>query len=135
GQGVEAWARREFRRHDQLRTIQVWPSRRVDEADIPAKELRVPGVMSEARRRRLRQAIVQRWPGQPPKGAERNLTRQRLDELRDIEHVEAVFPAGRYGVRVSFGGQPRGVSGGAAGGERDYRHLVRAGGGIRRVGA
>ncbi|HZY87370.1 MAG TPA: FtsX-like permease family protein [Gemmataceae bacterium] len=92
GQGVQRLAMKEFRRHDQLRTILVWPAYRPQEEDVPPRELEIQGDMSDAKRERLRQAVVRRWRGRPKRDVSHGLTEERLRQLRAIEHVEAVIP-------------------------------------------
>ena len=68
GQGTQAEILRQLRRGQQLRQVLVWPRSEARESDIPPEELEVKGPMSDAKRARLRQAIIRRWQfrgGQP----------------------------------------------------------------------
>ena len=61
GQGVEGAILRQLRRNDQLRKIDVRSGYEVKEKDVPADVLKVEGAMSNAKRERLRRAILHRW--------------------------------------------------------------------------
>jgi putative ABC transport system permease protein len=91
GQGVRNVLAEMFRKNDDLRKVSVWSGSKPVEADIPPAELDVKGAMSEARRERLREALVRRWQGRPksPEG----LTPERLAQLAAIDHVTAVTPS------------------------------------------
>jgi putative ABC transport system permease protein len=112
GQGVQEAAVRQFRRYDQLRKVEVWPRWAAKESDIPEEKLRVPGDMSEAKRQRLRQAIVRRWRWEDARGVPRvPLTRERVRELEAIEHVEEVVPVVELGGWASLGDRSQEVMG------------------------
>jgi putative ABC transport system permease protein len=102
GQGVRETIVREFRRNDQLRRIEVMPDWKVEAEDIPAEELVINGVMSEARRERLRQAKINRWPPRNKRSSEKRLTPERLEELAALDHVECVIPFIRWNGRLYF---------------------------------
>ncbi len=110
GQGVRAVIAEEWRRHDQLRRINVWPRYRPQEESIPAAELQVKGQMSDERRERLRQALIRRWRGKPKQETVKRLTRERLDELAAIEHVAAVVPTIEWFGRAHFHDQMKRVT-------------------------
>jgi putative ABC transport system permease protein len=110
GQGVQRLAMNEFRRHDQLRTILVWPAYRPQEEDVPPQELDIQGDMSDAKRERLRQAVVRRWRGRVRRDTSHGLTEERLRQLREIEHVEAVVPFLHRQGKALFGGHTQEVS-------------------------
>jgi putative ABC transport system permease protein len=92
-QGVQETIERESRRSDRLRQIDVRPGWESAEADLPAAELRVQGEMSDARRKRIREALVGRKLRFRPGGPRVPLTRDRLRAVAGIEHVEAVVPS------------------------------------------
>jgi putative ABC transport system permease protein len=110
GQGVQRLAMNEFRKHDQLRTILVWPVRRPQAEDVPPQELEIKGDMSEAKRERLRQAVIRRWRGRPKRDVAHGLTEERMRQLREIEHVEAVIPFLQGRGRAVFAGRTQEVS-------------------------
>jgi putative ABC transport system permease protein len=93
GQGVQDKIERESHRSDFLRRINVSPGHRSAKPDQPATKTTVEGTMSEAKRERLRRAIEQRnyrWGT----GTKPNLllTRDKLQELAALPHVEEVTP-------------------------------------------
>jgi putative ABC transport system permease protein len=93
GQGVRAVIADEWRRNDQLRRINVWVGRQSLEQDIPPEEIEVKGEMSDARRERLRQALIHHWRGKPKQDTVKRLTPERLEELAALDHVVAVVPS------------------------------------------
>jgi putative ABC transport system permease protein len=104
GQGVQRVLLEQLRRQDQLRRIVVWQGAGGRKEDIPEAELEVPGEMSEARRERLREAVIRRWQAparKPPPG----LSAARIEELSRLEHVEAVTPGLNWIGRGLLGGQ------------------------------
>ena len=102
GQGVRETIVREFQRDDQLRRIVVWPTWRVKAEDLPAEALVVHGEMSEARRERLRQALVQRWRGETKRSPQKHLTPELLNEFAALDHVESVLSRIHWSGRVHF---------------------------------
>jgi putative ABC transport system permease protein len=106
GQGVRAVITDEWRRNDQLRRINVWAGRQSLEQDIPPEEIEVKGEMSDARRERLRQALIRHGQGKPKQDTVKRLTPERLDELTALDHVIAVVPYIEwYGGRIHFQGK------------------------------
>jgi putative ABC transport system permease protein len=91
-QGVQDTIVRESHRTDILRRITVRPRWGGTEADLPAEELEVKGNMSDARRQRLRQALVERKLRSGLRRPHVALTREKLRELADLDHVEAAVP-------------------------------------------
>jgi putative ABC transport system permease protein len=90
GTGVQEVIRKEFRRNDQLKRITIWGGR-AEKVVIPEKELEVQGAMDEAKRERLRESVRKELYSRyaRPKSA---LTVERLHEIRQLDHVAAVFP-------------------------------------------
>ncbi len=88
GQGVQDTFERETHKSDVLREIRIQPQWGDPKAD--AKKIDVKGQMADARRARIREAIAgrQRNMSAPPVP----LTRERLDQLAHLPHVEAVVP-------------------------------------------
>src|SRR5579871_4784833 len=60
GQGVQDTIERESRRSRELRNVDVRPQWEIKESDIPAEEVQVKGKLDEARRQRIRKALVSR---------------------------------------------------------------------------
>src|SRR5262245_31159957 len=90
-EGVQSMIVNQLRKQDQLRRVTVWKSGGVREQDVPSAELEVPGEMSDARRARLREAIVRRWrrpAARPPSG----LDDKDVARLANLPHVESVTP-------------------------------------------
>jgi putative ABC transport system permease protein len=92
GQGIQAVLLAQMRKQDQLRKILVWPGAGGKADDIPESQLVVDGEMSEARRERLREAIIRRWE-RPARKAPPGLTAAQVEELTRLEHVVSVTPA------------------------------------------
>jgi putative ABC transport system permease protein len=91
GEGVKLELGRQFERGDRLRRIVVRPDYGVSEDEIPQKELEFLGQMSEARRERILEAKVRRWPRKHkhPKFA---LNDEGLAKLAALPHVERIRP-------------------------------------------
>jgi putative ABC transport system permease protein len=91
GEGVQTRVLRRFQMGDRLRLIRVYPGRVSAEDRIPPEKLKITGEMSDDKRERIRQAIIEHWnfnnyqPSVP-------LTSARLDEIAAIPHVESVIP-------------------------------------------
>jgi putative ABC transport system permease protein len=101
GQGFEREVMRQLRRGDLSRQVMVWPGSGVRVDDIPSAQLHVSGPMSEAKRERIRQAIIHRWPHKR-RGVQ--LDQERLERIAEIPHVRAVVPLIQRLCRVSMNG-------------------------------
>jgi putative ABC transport system permease protein len=89
GRGFEEEVMRQLNRGSFTRQIAVWPGTGVREDAIPPERLYVNAAMSAAKRERIRQAIIHRWPvGR----REIQLRPDRVRSLADIPHVRAVVP-------------------------------------------
>jgi putative ABC transport system permease protein len=107
GQGVQDTIERESHRSDILRKISVRPQWRGTESDLRPEDVEVKGQMSDAKRQRLRQALIDhklRLGGNLPRAA---LTREKLRQLAAIEHVETVVPLVRLSGFAIFDNQDR----------------------------
>ena len=102
GRGVQDAATHVFRSNNQLRHIEVWPGHRAAKATIPEAELAVKGDMSEAKRERLRDAIIRRWNWQHLRRTAASLTPERIKAIAAIEHVTAVLPYTHESCRATF---------------------------------
>lgn len=91
-QGVQETIERESHRSDHLRRLDVRPGWAGQGSDLPEEELRVQGEMSDARRKRIREALAVRKLRFHSGGPRVPLTRERLRALAEIEHVAAVVP-------------------------------------------
>src|SRR5262249_1493191 len=99
--GVQETILRESQRHGELQRVQVFST----DEQKPAKEIEVKGVMSEEKRRRLRQIIERREEPRTTISVRVGLTPERLEQLRKLEHVTSVMPVTNLGVRVTLRGQ------------------------------
>ncbi len=91
-QGVQEAIGREMRKHDQLRKIVVHQEYGARAADIPPAALEIQGNMSAAKRERLRQAVIRRWPQKHGYRPPVPLTAERIRQIGKLEHVERVTP-------------------------------------------
>jgi putative ABC transport system permease protein len=92
GQGVQETIAREAGRHDYLRRIDVrsrWRSGDEDQAQVDVK---VEGDMSDGKRQRIREAMIDFKAQFSPARRKLALTRDKLRSLGELEHVEAVVP-------------------------------------------
>jgi putative ABC transport system permease protein len=90
--GVYDLVQRESGRFGELRRIDVNPAYSRKEKGVPAEVTEVRGKMSEARRRRLRAQLVQRWWREHGPNVTVRLTADRLRALAALPHVRAVEP-------------------------------------------
>src|SRR5262249_53607358 len=88
GRGFEHAILGQLSRGSQLRQVWVDSGTGVKEDAIPKKELEVKGKMSEAKKRRIRQALIHRRK----RPAEMPLSHQRVEELARLPHVDTVTP-------------------------------------------
>ena len=89
GQGVQETIDRESHRSDVARRVDVTPRWK---PVAPKPDEPVPGAMSEARRDRLRKAIAEATPWYNRPEGRVELTRERLDKLAALSHVESMTP-------------------------------------------
>lgn len=93
-QGVKETIVEQYAKFSELRRVEVYPRARPDsrEKEIPPDKLEVKGVMSEAKRQRIRQQIVNRWRyvGRPE--IETRLTEDVVKALASLDHVRAIDP-------------------------------------------
>jgi putative ABC transport system permease protein len=107
--GLRAVVETEFRKDDQLRTVmlyQSWQAPAIGEVAIPPAEVEVRGEVGEARRRRLRQLLVQRYR-QRQTYQQILLTPDRLAAVAALDHVVAVVPEVNERAEVTVNGSPR----------------------------
>src|SRR5207248_2847563 len=101
---------REFRRQDVLRRVEVYSAYRPKESQVPEEELRLPGKMSDAKRARLREAVINRWHREHGRPTAVTITQSRLKNLEAIEHVQAVIPKVQLNGQVVLGDRPEQVT-------------------------
>lgn len=90
-EGMHLEIARQFDMGDRLRRIRVFAGQADPEEAIPAEKLKVVGEMSEAKRKRIKQAIIRDWNRKHFK-PKIPLTSEKLRELEAIPHVAAVEP-------------------------------------------
>ncbi len=91
GRGVQDTIVREYSRYSELRSIDVRPGYGRG-GSVPEEELRVEGQVSAERRQRLRDALAEHWQRYNAPGPQVRLTPERIEELRQLDHVESVRP-------------------------------------------
>lgn len=89
--GVKGMITRQLRKQDTLRRVTVYKTGGVREKDVPARELQLSGEMSDARRARLREAVVRRYRKSGSR-ASVGLSEAEMSSLRQLPQVEAVTP-------------------------------------------
>jgi len=92
GQGVQDTIERESRRSDLLRKITVYPLWRPSAEELYKEEVRIEGKMSDAKRERLRKALLEYQARHRSNKPHVGLTPERLQALAAIAHVDAVLP-------------------------------------------
>jgi putative ABC transport system permease protein len=99
GQGVDRAIVNLFHEDDRLRKVTVHPKFEESAEDVPADRREPKGSMGDAKRARIRKAIVRTWNG--PRHWRIKLTSDALRKLASLEHVSAVVPEVRpYGKAV-----------------------------------
>lgn len=105
GQGVQETIERESHRNAFLRKIVVRPQWRWEEPDGPEEDVRVEGQMDEDKRKRLREALLAQKRMYSVGGPRVGLTRDRLQALAALPHVESVTPTVQQSGWVALGGR------------------------------
>ncbi len=103
GLGVRDALIQQIRRHDDLRKVEIRGGYGKVEERIPPGEIEVKGEMSDAKRKRIHDRLVQHWIGRNGYPATTPLNVERLDEIRRWPHVESVTPLYIDFGRVSLG--------------------------------
>lgn len=106
-QGVKETIVEQYAKFGGLRRIEVNPRYEPldKESQIPPDKLDVKGDMSDAKRRRLRQLIVNRWEARPMAAPQKRLTPEAIQALAGLEHVRSVQPTLGAPGWVAFGGK------------------------------
>jgi putative ABC transport system permease protein len=105
GAGVREEIGRQFGKNDRLRKIEVSPNWTSMATAVPKKERAVRGQMNSAKRQRIREALIRRYHQHHSQGPQVPLSRQRVHELAQLDHVESVVPFIRQHGRAIFRGQ------------------------------
>lgn len=103
GRGVRDKVMSLFQRNDQLRKIQVHPNPTSDDEEIPKDQPQIKGVVSDAKRERLRAAWIRSRTITRPRSLKTPLTQDRLAQLANLDHVVQVMPQIELPGRVHFG--------------------------------
>jgi putative ABC transport system permease protein len=108
GDGVQQTIEREGHRNANLRRIHVYPEWQAS-GDGQADQIQVHGEMSEAKRSRIRQALLNQRLRYGRRGPRTPLDRERLRALAGLEHVTAVTPLYQQGAWAMLDGQAHSV--------------------------
>ncbi len=92
GQGVEQAIVALFHEDDRLRKVAVQPKYQPSAADVPESEREPRGSMSEAKRERIRRALVRNWRGVSHWDRRVRLDAAALSSDRALDHVVRVEP-------------------------------------------
>jgi putative ABC transport system permease protein len=109
GDGVQRTIERESRRHVNLRRVDIYPQWGEPGQGLPADQVEVHGEMTEAKRRRIRQALVNQHLRYSRRGPAAPLNRERLRALAGLEHVTAVTPLYQQSGWALLDGRARSV--------------------------
>ena len=90
GRGVDRAIVKLFHEDDRLRKVTVNPKFEETAEDVPADRREPRGSMGDAKRARIRKALVRSWNG--PRHWRIKLTSDALRKLSSLEHVSAVVP-------------------------------------------
>ncbi len=124
GQGVKVAVLNELRRFDQVRKVLVYPGTKAKSEHA----VTIKGDVGEAKRERLRQAILRREQGKPSEREALRLTPERVQELAKLEHVESAVPNWTRPGYVTYRGKEVSVTTVAAEHEnRAYKNRIVAG--------
>ena len=95
GIGIREVIEDQFRKEERLREIAVFPNYEApdsDVKDIPPAVTAIQGEMSDAKRERLREAAIKHWKRSASRRLPKPLTKNRLEEIAQIDHVVSVIP-------------------------------------------
>ena len=142
GRGVDRAIVALFQVDDRIRKIIVSPRYEPDSSKMPEADREPRGTMSEAKRNRLRKAIVNAWGRSHGFSQKVPLTTARMDELSRLPHVQSVEPMVFLWARAEFAGKKeqvnadlrieRGTVAATPAGSRPFSLRRRAAGGDRR---
>jgi putative ABC transport system permease protein len=95
GRGIDRAIVNLFHENDQLRQIVVSTQYEVKAEDMPADRREPKGEMSDAKRERIRKALMRNWNG--ARRQKVKLTLEAIRKIGSIEHVAVAVPAIRLG--------------------------------------
>ncbi len=108
-EGVQETIDRESRKNDYSRKVTVFPKWDVV-GSKPVSEVIVDGTMSPGRRERIRKALEEQERSKDAKRTRLDLSKERLEKLAGLPHVQQVIPIIHDGGLVLLGTRPEGVS-------------------------
>ena len=88
GRGVDRAIVSLFHEDDRLRKIYVMPIYAPAAGDLPAAKREPQGTMSEAKRERIRKALIRAWG----RGRQKPISQDVVAEFKRLDHVEAAVP-------------------------------------------
>jgi putative ABC transport system permease protein len=134
GEGVKAAIDEQFRNDDRLRQISVFPSNDGMEdssENVPDSVLHVEGTMSDAKRERIRKFKIARYKRENAITSPKPLTRERVEQIRQIPHVVDAIPEldefGRCFLEGEPGSTPAHIYS-VSQGHAHYEHRLEVGG-------
>jgi putative ABC transport system permease protein len=109
GEGVQETIERESHRDTNLRRVDVWSRWREVGNELAAEQVKVKGDMSEEKRQRIRQALLNQRLRYSRRGPAVPLDRDRLRALAGLEHVTALTPLFQQSGWAFLDGQSQSV--------------------------
>ncbi len=91
GKGVQETIDRESHRSDISRRVEVFPKWKLSDAK-PKQDVKVDGTMSDTRRERIRKSIAEMEQRSNPTQVRTELTRERLNKVAKVPHVQSLVP-------------------------------------------
>jgi putative ABC transport system permease protein len=126
GRGVDRAIVNLFHKDDRLRKIEVLPNYHMTPEDMPPERREPKGTMSDAKRARMRRALINTWGGFH--GRHVRLTPDGIRKLQSMKHVTSVVPNVRLSGKATLDGKTEGVSASSiAPGTRFFRSRLIAG--------
>ena len=105
GQGVERAIVALFHEDDRLRKVVVHPKYQPSAEDVPESEREPRGPMSEAKRERIRRALVRNWRGVFHRDRRIRLDAAALRRIEALDHVVRVEPVVQLFGTAALGGK------------------------------
>jgi putative ABC transport system permease protein len=109
GRGIDQAIVALFHEDDRLRKITVIENYETAVEDVPVAEREPKGAMSDAKRARIRAAMVRDWGANHERKNRKALTADAIDRLRAIPHIERVEPVSDHFGKASLGGKSKEV--------------------------
>ncbi len=100
--GVQDAVARVFSMSKEMRQIEVYTSWDFAEQEVPEEELEVHGEVDEAMRLRIREMLFRRWQFKHA-GERVGLTRERIESIESLQHVQSVHPDAEIYVQLMQG--------------------------------